>query len=47
MNKVDLIKQCRYYNGEKECPFQNYWDKVFWQQESFFIHKFETGFSAT
>lgn len=44
MNRTDLIKQYRYYKGEKECPFQNYWDKVFWQQESLFIHKFETGF---
>lgn len=44
MNKTDLIKTCRYYKGEDKSPFSDYWDTVFWQQEAFFIHKFETGF---
>lgn len=30
MNKNKLIEQCRYYKGEKECPFnateKDYWD---------------------
>lgn len=33
MNKDELLTYCRYYKGEKECPFTNQNDIMFWDYE--------------
>lgn len=33
MIKEELIKHCRYYKGEKECPFENGNEEIFWDYE--------------
>lgn len=45
MDKKDLIKQCRYYHGEDECPYTDYSNIVwFWDMERVYVNnngKFE------
>ena len=31
-----LLKYCKYYNGEDECPFKDGINRYFWQEESLF-----------
>ena len=30
MTKEELIKQCKYYNGEKECPYEDGSNGALW-----------------
>ena len=43
MTRDDLIKQCRYYKGEEECPFDGIdQDKTaFWSYEYIWVNKFK------
>lgn len=33
----DLLKNCRYYNGEKECPYAVYPNNWFWDMERVYV----------
>lgn len=43
MTRDELIKQCRYYKGEEECPFDGIdQDKTaFWSYEYIWVNKFK------
>ncbi len=43
MTRDELIKQCRYYKGEEECPFDGIdQDKTsFWSYEEIWVNKFK------
>ena len=38
MNKYDLIKDCRYYKGEEECPFETFPLDWFWDCERVYVN---------
>ena len=38
MKKEDLIKQCRYYSGEEECPFTEERMQWFWDMERVYVN---------
>lgn len=37
MKKSELIKQCRYYKGEKDCPFSDTKMNWFWDMERVYV----------
>lgn len=37
MNREELIKQCRYYKGEKQCPFNDNHMEWFWDMERVWV----------
>lgn len=37
MTKEDLIKQCRYYKEEKECPFDMFPASWYWDMERVYV----------
>lgn len=37
MKREDLIKQCRYYSGEEECPFTEERMQWFWDMERVYV----------
>lgn len=37
MKQQELIKQCRYYNAEKVCPFDNGENEWFWDMERVYV----------
>ena len=39
MKKEDLIRQCRYYSGEEECPFTEERMQWFWDMERVYVSK--------
>ena len=43
MTRDELIRQCRYYKGEEECPFEGIaQDKTsFWSYEEIWVNKFK------
>lgn len=38
MEREELIKQCRYYKGESDCPFYDALDGRFWNYERFWVN---------
>lgn len=43
--KVNLIKKCRFYNGEEECPFNNAKDEHFWKYENIWVDMLSNSYS--
>ncbi|MBR4918267.1 MAG: hypothetical protein IKZ52_03515 [Bacteroidales bacterium] len=37
MTKLELMKQCRYYNGEDTCPFDMFPASWYWDMERVYI----------
>lgn len=35
--KQEMLKYCRYYNGEKECPFKDGMKPMFWEYEKIWL----------
>ena len=42
MDKKDLIKFCRYYHGEKECPYRKEQSKNIWALENFWVNRYDS-----
>ena len=39
MTKNDLLKYCRYYNGEEQSPYEDCSNKsIFWEAEKTYVH---------
>lgn len=43
--KEQLIKRCRFYKGEEECPFENEKDSHFWLYESIWVDKLSQSYT--
>ncbi len=42
--RKEILRYCKYYGGEKENPKTDYYERLFWDYEASFMHKFESGF---
>ena len=39
MTREELIKQCRYYNGEEECPYKDQNKSMLWFYENCWVNE--------